>query len=314
MRRMRDMRWVVAVVAAIGCVGAAQQVSQRPPAAAAERKITITPTEVVRRYVRAIGGEEKLSKLKTAHLHVESDVPPFSRRLIIDRYEMADGRVYQSEDMNDGWQFRSGFDGTKWWRVVLHSGALSKYEPERSTLNHASLLPISVGHLLANESKLRVMGGAKLAGGTAIVVSEEGDRGMRRLFYFDATSGLLLRTVEPFEYVNTGAFGKALRASNDGRYGGVSTCDVSEYQAYEGVLIASSVKCNNGMMELTYKTKSIEFNVPVQEAMFEEPKAVRCGEVRRCCGEKSVRPRATGQHAGGGAAAEALRESLAMQA
>lgn len=245
-------------------------VAQQPAA-----HITITPQAIFARYVQALGGEQAVRQVHTAHLKMElyyegRPIPS----LWIERFEDESGKYYQ-EERTQITSWRHGFDGDKHWTAILHSGRLQPvHDPKGNQYVNAPHNLGIVKDLFSVYKTTEVLGATMVGNAKAVVVRGVHAGGSSDLYYFDAASGLLIRSDVPVRWYRMGATGEQIKGSNDGEWGFLDTCRFKKYEAepQSRVLFPSEVECTaHGTSRVFHLTK-VEVNTPIDPKLFQEPK------------------------------------------
>lgn len=167
----------------------------RPPeAAASSAAASSLPSveQVLDRYVKALGGQEALSRVKTRIIKRAPLSGTSSESSVDELLQKAPAKVAILQQ-SPGYTLWAGFDGTKAWAqdsLKSYWGVLSGSQLH-SLMREAELYPGS--RLRSDYKDVKVMGTESVGDRQATVVAGVSPEGTREKFYFDSRTGLLSR-------------------------------------------------------------------------------------------------------------------------
>jgi hypothetical protein len=228
-----------------------------PPAQQVPAKPATTPTleEVLNKYEAAVGGKAAWEKLTSRHATGSFEVPEAGAAGTIVVFAKAPGKSGFLIDMPQFGTVRQGVTETGGWNQSTQSGMRDLSGDELAAAQKAADFHGPI-HYRKNYTNLAVKGAAQVEAAAAWLVEGERAPGKTMRFYFDAQSGLLLRT--NFE-VDTPA--------------GPSMVDVyvSDYREVDGVMTPFTIRRVTPQFSTIIKYKDVKHNVPVDDARFAKP-------------------------------------------
>jgi len=234
----------------------------------------ITPQAVFSRYIQAIGGKDAVEQVHTAHLKAEMYLDRYSPMpsVWIDRYEDENGRFYQDESDRVA-QFRSGYDGKRFWFVTLRSGNLRQLKsPKFGEPRSIAQIGI-INDLIRSSKSTQVLGASQVGQSKAIVIQATQQDGDSALYYFDGNTGLLVRTDVPVRLTNYGYDGSERKDAGSEKSAFIDTCLLKQYEPepQSHVLFPRETECTGlDILRINRLTK-IEVNVPIDPRKFVQP-------------------------------------------
>ncbi|HZS08204.1 MAG TPA: hypothetical protein VFD58_25440 [Blastocatellia bacterium] len=246
---------IVGIVILLGFVangqGSLTQTTQPPSAKAAETKSAVAqPTleQILDKYVRAIGGKAAVQAPTSRVMKGAITVPAIDAKGTIEIYAKAPNKELTEVSSSVIGTSRTGFNGTVAW--AEENGEVKELAvfPRREADFY---LPIKLRELFP---KIELRGKEKISNAEAWRL-EAPRGGNPKRWYFDAQTGLLLRT----EVRN--AEGKLIRSE-----------DYEDYRAIDGIRIPFTLRgTDENEIEFIIKFSEVRHNVPIDDAKFEKP-------------------------------------------
>jgi predicted Zn-dependent peptidase len=219
------------------------------PAEKASLPSGLTAENVIESYIKAVGGEANLDKIKSFTTHNEASVP--GAKLEINTFWSAPNKSAVEISAN-GQLFRKvTCDGTNVSISVMGNQTPVDDATREETLFESYL----VGERWLQEAGVSVQltGIEKVDGKDAYVVEYTFPSGGKSTSYFDTESGLKLKTASAVQTPQGDM---------------TQTTTYGDYVEKEGVLFPQTIVQSVGPQTITIKTTSIEVNVPVPDEKF----------------------------------------------
>jgi outer membrane lipoprotein-sorting protein len=230
--------------------GLAAAVAQTTPQAALP-----SVDQVLDKYVKAIGGKAALEKLtsRVSKGTFEMDQLPGPAAEEIDA--KAPNKQYMITDLSGFGQARRGFNGAVGWEDNPQTGMRDITGPELEALKRDSDFYAAI-KLRDLFPKIMVKGKESVNGHDAYVVEATPPDGAAETMYFDADSGLLVRTVREAEGPN-----------------GNATLDVTfdDYREVDSVKLPFTMHISLGEFAFVIKLSEVKHNLPIDDAKFDKP-------------------------------------------
>lgn len=215
-----------------------------------------TSSEILAKYVKALGGREANEKIKSRAMKANLEIVPMGIKGTGETLEAAPNKTYSAGNIAGIGDFLEGFDGEKAWTIdpVMGSREKSGVELLQAKLNNNLHREINLDKLY---SKLEVKGIEKVGDKDAYLVVATAEGVPSESFYFDTVSGLLVR-------------GDRTVVSPEGN-AAVKTF-YEDYRDIEGVKVPYKTRTILPQFEMHSTVTEVKFNVPVDEAKFAKPK------------------------------------------
>lgn len=227
--------------------------ASKPEAEPAIAKPASMPTtdEVINKYIRAIGGEAVIEKLKTrvsrGNLTADNRMtPPVTAAFEV--YQQAPNKILT---IINGQNYK-GFNGVAGW--VKDNGGQRETEGKDLAEQKRDADFFKCLKLRESYPGLRVLGKEKIADREAYVVGATSVDGSREKLYFDVTTGLLIRRYVSFKTV----FGTIPEVT-----------DFDDYKEVSGARLPFTISWSRPPFASTQKFTEIKINVPIDAAKFE---------------------------------------------
>jgi len=253
--RLNRLLFVISLGLALSLCARAQTsapTAPRPLVAAT----TPTADQILDRYIQATGGRAAWQKVLSRVSKGTIEVPSMNLSGTIEIYEKAPDR-FLSIIRVAGASFRHGFDGTTGWTDDPQNGAREQTGVELDETRREAdfYYPLELKKLYV---KLTVAGTEKIGDRTAYVLEAEVPEGDPDKLYFDAMTGLPLRTVSH-------------RHSPDG----VTDLreDFEDFRDVDGIKMAFVIHEVAGESVITVKLDEMHHNVSLDDEQFAKPAA-----------------------------------------
>lgn len=242
-------------------VASAQQSQQKPVSKAANpaQAAGAMPTteQIIDRYVQAIGGRAALEKLSSREARGSFEIVGTPLKGMVESYSKAPNKLAVFTRVPGLGDFLEGYDGALSWSSDPTNGlrersgtelAQSKFDAEfHKEIKLKQLYP-----------KMELKGTEKVGGREAYLIVATPAGGSPEKLYFDAQSGLLLRS----DVVREGPQGKTQ-----------FEVYFEDYREVDGIKFPFVQRQTATDFSVTIKYDSIKHNVPMDDAVFSKPKS-----------------------------------------
>ena len=210
----------------------------------------MTAEQVLEKYIKAIGGKEKLMNVKDLSMSMEADV--MGQKISMDFIQKAPNKIYQSSGSPMGKQ-ETIFDGEK-GKIVMGEQTMPLPEAQiEATKEQAILFTEMQFEELGYEATLA--GTENIDGKNVFVVETTSPSGKKNTLFFDAKTFLKVKESSNV----TGPNGQVQTISSD----------LSDYQEVDGILFPFSRKLIGAApIPLDLKVTSIKVNSGVSDDLF----------------------------------------------
>lgn len=222
-----------------------------PPPGSVENNNRVS--EILRQYLKAMGGAEAHARIRSRVLRSEVDVTSAGIKSHMTLSIKRPNLVLQEQEMPGVGQIVQGFDGTTAWAYSEVQGYRVLQGAERQQLINAGNLMETV-HLEENYPLRKFLGEKTVGDRRTQVVALATMQGSAGLHYFDIENGRLLRVETQFVAGPKGM----LKA----------TVDLSDFRFVDGVLIPFRSRIENPAMQITITVESVRNNVELDDALF----------------------------------------------
>jgi len=211
--------------------------------------------QVIDKYVRAIGGKDALEKLTSRVSKGTLEMDQLPGPAAEEIYSKAPNKQYMVTDLSSFGQARRGFNGAVGWEDNPQTGMRDITGSELAAMKRDSDFYMAI-KLRELYPKMTVKGKESVNGHDAYVVEAIPPEGAAVTMYFDADSGLLVRTVRETEGPN-----------------GKTTLDVTldDYRAVDGIKLPFVMHFTLGEFAFVIKLSEVKHNLPIDDAKFDKP-------------------------------------------
>jgi len=211
--------------------------------------------QVLDKYVKAIGGKAALEKLtsRVSKGTFEMDQLPGPAAEEIDA--KAPNKQYMFTDLSGFGQARRGFNGAVGWEDNPQTGMRDITGTELAAMKRDADFYLAI-KLRELYPKMTVKGKESVNGHDAYVIEATPQDGAAETMWFDADSGLLVRTEREAETPN-----------------GKVTMDVTfdDYREVDGIKLPFVMHVSLGDFAFVIKWSEVKHNLPIDDAKFDKP-------------------------------------------
>ncbi len=198
----------------------------------------LTATDVVNKYINAIGGAEKLKAVNSLTTVGEASIQ--GMKVVIESAQ-ANGKLCMETKINGNTATKQVYDGKT--AIVYAQGQRHELpEPIASEMKKQTIIFPELS-LLENPDAV-LTGVDKVNNADVYVLKADGTS-----YYFDQKTGLKLKTIAPSA-------------------AGTTTIIFSDYKAHDGILLPTSYEQTTGAQNITIKIASAKLNGEVDESIF----------------------------------------------
>ncbi len=213
-----------------------------------------TVDEIVAKYETALGGRAKLEKI-TSRMIKANRVEP-DGKTVEPETKWFKANKYFAETMYGTVSVTEGFDGVKGWKAGNKAAIYMKPDEADQLRREAELF--SPANLKATYPKMDFRSVDRINGREVYFITATAVSGTRERLYFDIQTGLLVRRA-------------ASSPTILGNY--VYQVDYSDYKAFGGVKIPTTVHYAMPHISWTLKVLAVKNNVAIDDARFAESTA-----------------------------------------
>jgi outer membrane lipoprotein-sorting protein len=225
-----------------------------PVAASAQDAALPTVDQVLSKYVAAVGGKEAIAKVNTRVAKGTIEIVTFGASGTFEQYTKSSPNRTVTRSTFEGFgAVIQCYDGKTGWMSDPQQGFRELAGQELASFKRSADLQ-SILHSKEYYKTLTLTGKGRVGDHDAYVVEGQPPEGAPEKLYFDAQTGLLARFEMP---------------SPQGT--GTVTIGFEDYQAFDGVQIATTIRQETPEISLVIKMKEIHQNVPVDDAKFAKP-------------------------------------------
>jgi hypothetical protein len=211
--------------------------------------------QILDKYVKAIGGKAAIEKptSRVSKGTFEMDQMPGPAAEEIDA--KAPNKEYMVTDSPSFGQVRRGFNGAVGWEDNPQAGLRDITGPELAAMKRDADFYGAI-KLKDLYPKMTVKGKESVNGHDAYVIEATPPDGAAETMYFDADSGLLVRTLREGEGPN-----------------GKVTFDITfgDYREVDGIKLPFLMHFSMGDFTFAIKLSEVKHNVPIDDAKFDKP-------------------------------------------
>ena len=223
------------------------------PAAAAQP----TVDDIIAKNIKAKGGLEKLKSMQTMQMTGKATLQGMDVSMKI--YSKRPNMTRQEVTLQDK-TIVSAYDGTTAWWVNPLAGVDTPQEltgPQADSLKDQADFDGALTDYKTKGTTVELVGTEDVEGRKAYHLKVTKKSGQVQQYYLDAESGIDLRVVTTLEQG-----GQQLSLASD----------LSNYQDINGIMIPFAMKQSmNGQPMLQMTVEKVEFNVPIDDALFKMP-------------------------------------------
>ena len=221
----------------------------------APQAVTPSVDQILDKYVEALGGRGAIEKLtsRVSKGTFEADQMPGPAAEEIDA--KAPNKQYMATDAPGFGLIRRGFNGAVGWEDNPQTGLRDVTGSELAAMKRDADFYEAI-KLKDLYPKMTLKGKESVNGHDAYVIEATPSDGPPDTMYFDADSGLLVRTLREVE----GPYGKV-------------TVDATfdDYREVDGIKLPYLMHFSMGPFAFAIKLSEVKHNVPIDDAKFEKP-------------------------------------------
>lgn len=229
----------------------------KPATVAADTKTAALPTvdEVIDKYVKALGGKEALEKVTSRSAKGTMEVEGMNMSGAMEMAAKAPNKATMSVELVGFGKINNSFDGTKGYASDPMSGVreLSGAELEATRRDSDFYAPL---RMKQNFTKLEVKGKEKVGSADTYVIVATPTTGEPEKYYFDITTGLLVR----HDITRDTVQGKMTIESY-----------LDDYRAVDGTKVPFALRQVTPAYTINIKLTDIKHNTAVEETKFGKP-------------------------------------------
>ncbi|MEK7833727.1 MAG: hypothetical protein AAB401_21750 [Acidobacteriota bacterium] len=236
---------------------AAQEKKADAPKADAKPAAVALPSvdEILEKFVKASGGKDAIQKLTSRTAKGTFEIESMGMTGGFQSFAKAPNKTATVIEIGGFGTVNQVFDGTKGWDSNPQTG-LRELAGEELAAQKRDADFYQTINMKSHYSKMTVKSKEKVGTAEAYLVEAVPTEGSPEKLYFDATSGLLIRT-------------DTERDSPNGKM--AIEAYMSDYKQVDGVNIPHTLKQITPMFSMTIKMVEIKHNVPVEDAKFAKP-------------------------------------------
>jgi len=255
---MRPIIIAVFLIAAFSLTAVAQKPDSSKPA---EPKPAVTPklpeaTEVIEKYIKAIGGRDSLKKQKSRYQSATIELSPMGVKGTVETFSRSDDRMLVKTTLAGIGDVLLGFDGQKGWTTNPIQGNRNL---EGKELLQTKRMAVFTREVAFDKlyTAMRVRGIEPLGERKAYVVVGSTEGLPEEVLYFDTETGLMLRS-------------DTITITPEGEQASSSFYD--DYRDIEGSKIPFKVRAKTPAFEIITAVTEVKYNIPIDDAKFTQPK------------------------------------------
>ena len=254
---MRSFITAIILIAAFSLAAIAQKpVSSKPadPKPAATPKLP-SATEIVEKYVKAIGGREPLKKQKSRYQAATVELSPMGLKGTVETFARSDDRLLVKTTLAGIGDILVGYDGQKAWTVNPIQGNRVQEGKELLQTKRLAMFAREVAFDKLYTA-MRVRGIEPVGDRQAYVVVGSTDGLPDDVLYFDTETGLMLRS-------------DSITIAPEGEQAITSFFD--DYREVEGTKSPFKVRAKTPAFEINTVITEIKYNIAIDDSKFTQP-------------------------------------------
>lgn len=255
----------LALAALCGATARAQTPSQTPAPAAAPAAAQARPEAkadekppaaeaLLDKYLKALGGEAALDKFKSRVMRGTIEIAPMGVKGTFETSQKAPQMSMTTMNLTGLGVMQQGYDGTVGWSKDPFTGLRDLKGGELSAVQRAAY--INPGGWRKAYSSMKTTGRSKVGDREVYVVEGAHAGDTPDKLYFDAQTGLLLRT-------------DAVVDSPQGRV--ISETTLDDYREVDGVKVPHSMRAVMGAATLVMRVEEVKHDVALESKLFAKP-------------------------------------------
>lgn len=256
---MKKLFTISTFVVVLTIIASAQKPdSSKSPAAKPVSTAPSLPSisEVLDKYVKAIGGRDAVSKQKSRVQTGTIELSPMGLKGTVESFARSDDRSFTKVSIAGIGDILDGYDGKTAWTVNPIQGSRIKdgRELQQTKRNNIFAREIMIDKIY---TKLAVSGVEKIGDREAFKVVASTDGLSDDILYFDTVTGLIVRS----DTISVTPEGEQLVKSF-----------YDDYREVDGVKSAFKIRAVTPAFEINTAFTEVKYNVPIEDAIFAQPK------------------------------------------
>ena len=213
-------------------------------------------SEVIEKYIKAIGGRDSLKKQKTRYQKADLELSPMNLKGTVETFSRSDDRMLVKTSLSGIGDILVGFDGTSAWTMNPIQGNRIMQGKELQQTKRMAVFTREVAFDKLY-SATRVRGIEPVGERQAYVIVASTDGLPDDILYFDTVTGLMLRS-------------DSISLAPEGEQAISSFYD--DYRDVEGSKIPFKVRAKTPAFEINTTVTEVKYNVPIEDSKFTQPK------------------------------------------
>ena len=210
----------------------------------------LTPQDVIRKYIRAIGGEARLSELKSLTMEMEASAMNQKMEMVLTK--MAPDRSMLEVKMGGNVVRKQVFDGER--GKMSGMGGEQVIEGKKARDMKVSSAMVEEMMILQEDFPIRLASIESINGKDAYALEVTAPSGKVSTRYYDTATGYLLSVAAPVEMPQ----GNIVLAT-----------DFDEYRSFDGIFFPTSIAQPMGpQMKMEVQVKKIDINPEIDPSIF----------------------------------------------
>jgi hypothetical protein len=248
---MKRIMTVILLTLAVAGAALAQETKPKPADALP------TADQIIEKYVQAVGGKAAIEKINSQVAKGTLEIPAAGLTGSVEIYKKGPNKLVTIASIAGLGEIKEGYDGTTAWSANPMTGLRDKAGVELANAKLEAELHRDI-KLKQLYPTMVVKGKDKVGDKDVYIVEATPKEGSVEKWYFDAQTGLLLRT----------------DSTQESPEGSVPVeVYIDEYKEFDGVKMPVSTRISTPTYVITVKTPDVKNNVPVEDAKFTKPAA-----------------------------------------
>jgi serine/threonine protein kinase len=213
--------------------------------------------EVLNKYIEAIGGEDAVRAVTSRVVKATFEIPDTGVGGTSEIYAKAPNKYFTIINGPSGLSSRVGFNGSQAWSKEA-TGELREIEGgelEGTKRDADFYKELDFKELYTN---LSIRGKEKVKGRDSVVIEATLPEGGSDLLYFDAETGLLVRT-------------DVTRETPQGTL--TNETYFEDYREVDGIRIPFTVRLSSSILNIVIRVREVRHNVQIKDSIFDPPSA-----------------------------------------
>jgi outer membrane lipoprotein-sorting protein len=241
------------IMTAAAAAAFAQTESKADPEPAKPKDPSVS--EIIASYVRALGGADKFSKVRSRTMRGEVELSPLNIKGTVVSYAAPEDKVASYLTINGLGDFAEGFDGTRGWAVNPLQGLRQKSAEEiaRQRISANFFREINLEKLYTT---LKFGGRTTIDGNENYIVEATAEGLGTDKLYFDVKTGLLSRY-------------DTITVAPEGRF--PTSTFIDDYRTVDGMQVSFRSRTKLPQYEVVIKLDEVKNNAEIDPKVFAAP-------------------------------------------